>query len=520
MDGHNPALGDPFEDPIARSVVPAHARVAEPEVLVALPKPDAIAKRDLAAAHKRLGAAFPEGGWLDAYIQAALPLTNSPIEFHMIAGLAALSATYGNRVYRDYHGKRLYPHIWTVIVAGSSFWHKSTAVDIATDLLFDACPDALLANQFTSEALLKNLSEKPGGLATFSEFGDLLASANRDYNGQLKSLLLTLFDSPRKYERSTIGKSGAIVHSPAMTFLAATTISNIEEKLSKADIDSGFLPRFLWVTADNRETERDDDEGQMNSAWRNRLVKGLARLARVGPPMPYQAGQAAPIIEPARIVLTDSAKRVFNEWRRGWEQETGGADHAFDLSGFATRLEAYAQKLAILYRASACAFDESMNPLVIDADDMTAAIAYTRLLWASMARTMDHNISLSDSARELKRVLDIVAKGSPKNNALNRSKMKEKDFATLVDTHLATGALVVEDRMSTAAKKPRPVAWLVPGPNHPQHSAIYAADEKDDEQLDAIEEDFVARRERDINRDISARLDELEPTFMESTEAA
>lgn len=67
-------------------------------------------------------------------MRAVTPLTDAPVEFSLASGLCALAAALGNSLWYDTWGQTVYPHLWAVLVAPSSFWRKSTAINMAERL--------------------------------------------------------------------------------------------------------------------------------------------------------------------------------------------------------------------------------------------------------------------------------------------------------------------------------------------------------------------------------------------------
>jgi hypothetical protein len=157
---------------------------------------------DLRAAKVRMGAAMPDDGWLHDYLRAVTPLTDAPVEFHLVSGLCALAAAVGNRLWTVSWGQSVYPHLWVVLVAPSSFWRKSTSINQAEALLREASPTSVYPSDFSREKFLRILAEQPGGVLTLKEFGGFLATLGRDYMGGMKENLTELYDGPDVFTRA------------------------------------------------------------------------------------------------------------------------------------------------------------------------------------------------------------------------------------------------------------------------------------------------------------------------------
>ena len=135
----------------------------------------------------------PPAGVLRQYENAWVPTSDAPREYHIAAGLAVLAATIENRIFLPFGGDAIYPNVWILILGPSSFFRKSSTLSKAKKTLgrlnVGGDKGPLLPDEFSREALLKHLSEKPQGLLTYSEFSGALATYSRDYMSGTKELL-------------------------------------------------------------------------------------------------------------------------------------------------------------------------------------------------------------------------------------------------------------------------------------------------------------------------------------------
>lgn len=137
--------------------------------------------RDLYAARQRLGEAMPTDGWLGRYLRAVTPLSDVPVEFSLVSGMATLGTALGNSLWIETWGQQIYPHLWAVLVAPSSFWRKSTAINMAERLMHMADHTMVLPSDFSKEKLMEELSARAVGMLSIKEFGGFLASMGKDY---------------------------------------------------------------------------------------------------------------------------------------------------------------------------------------------------------------------------------------------------------------------------------------------------------------------------------------------------
>lgn len=405
--------------------------------------------RDLRAAKRRLGEALPEDGWLYEYLSAVTPLTDAPVEFHLASGLCAIAAALGNRIRVESWGQNVFPHLWAVLVAPSSFWRKSTSINTAESLLREAVPDNVLPSEFSREAMLENLAKQPAGMFAVKEFGGFLSMLGRDYMAGSKENLTELYDGPDLFVRA-LKKSTFEIRRPAVTILGATTLDWLESRITEGDLRGGFLARFLFVTARDKASGKGITAG-MDYVARMRLRDGLAAIA------------ATPVGE-GLATYGPGALDLLNEWMHGWEDEVGRTHHRSDLSGFAVRLQTYALKLAMLYRASAVTVDDEASLLVLDELSVQRSIAYCRVLWASVAGLIDDEIAITKESKELRRIKHIIGSGISRSDALRLAHMKARDFDSYLDTLVQSRAVVRERRRASEVgldrAKDREIEWL------------------------------------------------------------
>lgn len=373
----------------------------------------------------RLGAALPAEGWISDYLEAVVPLTDAPVEFALASGLCALSAALGNQIWIESWDQQVYPHLWAILVAPSSFWRKSTAINMAERLLRESEAERVLPSDFSREKLLEELQARPVGMLTLKEFGGFLANISRDYMSGTREMLTELYDGPLEYARALKSKS-YVVRRPAITVLGATTLDWLEARVTEGDLRGGFLGRFLFVTATEKAAPK-GLTGGMDGIARMHLRDALRAL------MKLDTGEAK---------FTPAARQLLEAWISTWEEEVTSSHHSTDLTGFAVRLQTYALKLAMLYQASSAIGDG--RPIDrLEEHAVASAIAYCRLLWHNVVGLIDEKIAIGKDAKELRRLTEMVGhgRGIARMNLLKLSKLKARDFDGFLETLVQSGAV-------------------------------------------------------------------------------
>lgn len=246
------------------------------------------------------------GDWLSEYVRiASLQSPLSPAEFHEAIGLWAVSTVIGRRLCAPMAHGDVFPNLWVMILAPSTLFAKTTAINIGRRLVEDVAPEALLPDTSTPEALLDSLAAMGQRGYIVDEASGLMSLSQRDYMKGTTELLLSLYDCPSTYRRKT--RAGETKVSAAyLTMLSASTPALMKPYLREARLwAAGWWPRFALVVAPEQPLPfaRALD---VNGEW-TRLAQALAALARRLDASPAQ---------PLRVTFDRAALDAWNEYDR------------------------------------------------------------------------------------------------------------------------------------------------------------------------------------------------------------
>ncbi len=122
-------------------------QVSQPELLgelngaVKIPLP-APKPRPLTSDEGILRKVIPKDGWFEWYDKYTAE-TESPLSYHLFSSLAVLSAALGRRVFLDMGFWKVYPNLCLVLVGPTGRVAKTSAVNIAKDLIKEFTPKAV-----------------------------------------------------------------------------------------------------------------------------------------------------------------------------------------------------------------------------------------------------------------------------------------------------------------------------------------------------------------------------------------
>lgn len=223
-----------------------------------------------------------EDTFIERYIQWARSLGDAAPQYHQAGAFIALSSLLAGTVRLPTSFGTVIPNLWFMILADTTLTRKTTAMDIAMDLVMEIDPDCILATDGSIEGLLTSLATRPGRPSVFlrDEFTGLIEQmTKRDYMAGMPELLTKMYDG--KYQKRILRKETIEVKDPVLIVFAGGIKNKTTGLLTFEHVSSGFMPRFVYITADSRErigslkplarpTEHTDDNRE---AIRNELTE-------------------------------------------------------------------------------------------------------------------------------------------------------------------------------------------------------------------------------------------------------
>ena len=360
------------------------------------------------------------------YVEYASSLTDAPKIFHVFGGLTTMAACVRKRAWvPGFGGRPLYPNIWSIFIAPSSVYRKSTALNIARDMMEEASA-AILPEDFSREMLVEALSKSPQGCFVWSEFGSAISQFDKEYMSGIKDMLADLYDCPLSYTRML--KSGTFqVEEPYLTILGATNVDWMVDKRNiKNDMRGGFLARCLFVPFTSKDFEM-DVPGEVDHFWKIRL-EGFLRSIQELHPVEFSIGRIGDIRRELKEELDEISRQ---------------SEYVIELSAAFTRYQAVALKLATLYAIS---MGEWGGEIPIEA--MECSVNAIRLLRHSIMDLLG-NVPMNRDDQVLVEVLSKMKQVHAKGDAwisfreiLRYTHRKKGDIAPIMDTLVEMGRVI------------------------------------------------------------------------------
>ncbi len=296
--------------------------------------------------------------------------TDAPDEFLAASGLIMISTILGNQAYIMYGSAKIYPHLWIVLVAHSSYFRKTTALNLAKNAIasmrfsgkwsdyprddsdpedVDSKPELeiirsgeqlLAPNGFSLASLLEELQKRPAQMMSHSEFASLLTETEKTYNQGAKEFLTDIYDSGRYSNlNKTIKEANKgkpiVVDQAALGIYSATTRHWLQDHVKMNDIGAGFIVRFLFVPA-FKKTRSHGWPKTMDDAVYTEIKNEIASLRSI-----------------IRGEFDVSAIKPFYElWYHDLMDRAQKEEEGSDTLGFDSRLAIYALKFTMIMHAS------------------------------------------------------------------------------------------------------------------------------------------------------------------------
>jgi hypothetical protein len=193
-----------------------------------------------------------EPTFVERYMEWAAGLGDAAKQYHQAGAFVILSSLLSGSVRLPTSYGTIVPNLWFMILADTTLTRKTTAMDIAMDLAMEVDEDILMATDGSIEGLLTTLSTRPGKPSVFlrDEFSGLLEQmTKKDYMAGMPELLTKLYDA--KPQKRVLRKEIIEVRDPRLVFFAGGIKNKITSILNYEHVSSGFMPRFVFITAES-----------------------------------------------------------------------------------------------------------------------------------------------------------------------------------------------------------------------------------------------------------------------------
>lgn len=271
----------------------------------------------------------PSGGrgWLDEWMAYAKSRATMTDELMIEAtGLFLMASVVAGRAKIRLDFSTIYTNLYVMLVAPTTYYHKSTILRLAQSMLASVAPHLLLPSQMSPEMMFNklagqaptNIKDLPPEVQAQETMGQLFCSKRSFITDEASKLfrskyleamadwLLDLYDCPDKLVKEFKDGGQAVVYNPSLSLLFATTPANMNVIIPNEG-DTGFMPRFAMITPSADKVERvHNKRADEVKVTANNAIDGLKALYNFLP-MPEKDN-----FECVDMGITDEALLAYN----------------------------------------------------------------------------------------------------------------------------------------------------------------------------------------------------------------
>jgi hypothetical protein len=364
-----------------------------------------------------------EDTFVEQYIKWAKSVGDAAEAYHQGSAFTVLSAIMSGAVKIPTSWGNIIPNLWFMILGDTTLTRKSTAMEMGTDLLGEIDEDILLATDGTIEGLMTAMQLRPGRPSLFfrDEFSGLLESMNKkDYMAGMAELLTKLYDG--KHMKRILRKEIVDIKRPILVVLAGGIKSRVQSNLTFEHVSSGFMPRFLFLTAksDVQKVKPLGPPSRRDMGERE-FIKGRMRFLydHYNQMVPMQVdGQGMKLSQPMEweASLTDDAWARYNKVEDQFLKDGMATEHPDLMVPTYSRLSISILKAATLIAASQRLDDK----VLVEEKHIVRALKYGQD-WRHYANEVLNGIGKTTLEKELERILVAVTK----NPGISRSTLMQ-----------------------------------------------------------------------------------------------
>lgn len=387
--------------------------------------------------------------FVERYIAWARGLGDAAHQYHQAGAFIILSTLLSGNVRLPTSFGTFIPNLWFMILADTTLTRKTTAMDIAMDLIQELDSDAILATDGSIEGLMTSLSLRPGRPSIFlrDEFSGLLeAMTKKDYYAGMAEVFTKLYDG--KMQKRVLRKEILEVKDPRLILFAGGIKNKVTGLLTFEQVSSGFMPRFIFITAESDVTKLKPLGPPTDTTQNNRhvILDEMADLQAHYQVMTTTTLKNVPngkIEIPAMFEarMTDEAWIRYNELEmRMLEAGTQSEFRADTLTPTYDRLSKSILKAAVLLAASRSRAEQ----IVVELDDILRAIHYGEQ-WKIHADDIMANIGKTTYERQIVNIHKLVWRkpGCSRSQVMQHYHLNAKVTTEVFQTMEQRGLIVV-----------------------------------------------------------------------------
>jgi hypothetical protein len=389
--------------------------------------------------------------FVERYIAWARSRGDAAHQYHQAGAFIILSTLLSGNVILPTSFGTFIPNLWFMILADTTLTRKTTAMDMAVDLIQELDPDAILATDGSIEGLMTSLSLRPGRPSIFlrDEFSGLLESmTKKDYYAGMAEVFTKLYDG--KMQKRVLRKETLEVRDPRLILFAGGIKNKVTGLLTFEQVSSGFMPRFIFITAESDITKLKPlgPKTDVSQEGKDRILDEMTRLqnfyqrttsVEIGTTTGISGKIEIPCVLEAQ--LTDEAWIRYNQLESEMLQVGIASEFRADvLTPTYDRLAKSILKAAVLLAAS----ENTSEQVVVTLDHVLRAIYYGEQ-WKIHADDIMANIGKTTYERQIINIHKLVWRkpGLSRSQVMQHYHLNAKQTSEIFETMAQRGLITV-----------------------------------------------------------------------------
>lgn len=361
---------------------------------------------------------------VEDYIEWAKTTGDASYQYHQAGAFIVLSTLLAGRVTLRLSFATIRPNLWFMILGDTTLTRKSTAMDLAVDMLTGIDPSALMATDGSIEGMLTQLSMRAGRPSLFlrDEFTGLLEMMQkRDYYAGMLEALTKLYDG--RYQKRVLKNEEIEVKDPILNIFAGGIKEKTLDLLDERYVTSGFVPRFVFIMADTDLTRMKPvgpptAEGIVERAKFTKKLKGLYDFYKNSGLDVETDGGKIKTAKTWEAELTPDAWRRYNIIENTMVTESIKSERQELITPCMDRMSKTGLKVAVIIAASKAV---GKDKILVDEGDIVHAFHYIEQ-WREYTLTVVEGAGSGPRERSLERVYEYISK----NGGASRTQIMRK----------------------------------------------------------------------------------------------
>lgn len=349
--------------------------------------------------------------FVEDYVGWATAQTDAPAVYHQLSACIILSALLAKTVRIPTSMGTIRPNLWGMILADTTLTRKTTAMDMACDLLEEVLQDVVVATDGSVEGLLSALSMRNGEPSMFKrdEFTGLMEQmVRKDYMSGMLEMFTQLYDG--KNIKRVLKKETINVSHPLFLMFTGGIKEKMQHVLNHEHIASGFIPRFIVVSAESDISKIRPLGRRQDSAvqGRNALLKTLRILKERyydDIALKTEAGTTLMTAPEVNAELTDDAWILYNKLEHMLVEAGIRAELKEYMTPVLDRMAKSLLKLACILAAIRQIPEHSK--IIVTVEDINRSAGMIQE-WANHTVELVASVGMSATEKTLQRCLEYI----------------------------------------------------------------------------------------------------------------